>query len=148
MAVTAHSLVPVNPRNLMSIDPKNWHRYPPPVVVGGSKPVYVPPIVSTTGAANVGAAAGNAGETGTLSVSRNSDTPYADTGAYTPQTQTDKLAAGNLSPGTIQAVDITKSYHGTRGTIEPFKAYPATIKPPTTVTPRSSCRVSSYDRAA
>lgn len=132
MAPLPFTLVPVNPRNLMSIDPKNWRRYPSvPVPVGGSKPVYVPNIVSTTGAANIGATSDNNGETGTISVTRNADAPYADTGDYVPKTQAARAAAANLTPGTTIAPDIGKSYHGDRGAIEHFKAYPVGAGKPT-----------------
>jgi hypothetical protein len=114
MAVTAHSLVPVNPRNLMSIDPKNWHRFPPPVANMTKSDAAAKAVTYTGGVANVGAAAGNGGETGTI----NSTSATRGLGW---NTQAEKAAA----IGTTMAVDVTKSYHGTRGAIEPDERYPS-----------------------
>lgn len=129
MAQTAHTLVPVNTRNLMSIDPqKNWRRYPSVPITQAmlaKSDAAAKAVTYTGGVANVGANAGNGGETGTI----NQTGP-----AFGPQTQADRAAAANLTPGTIQAVDVTKDYHGTRGATEPDQPYPTTVKP-VTVTP-------------
>lgn len=138
MAQTANSLVPVNTRNLMSIDPKNWRRYPSvPITKAMTDPAYIPPVAYTVGAANVGADSDNNGETGTLSVAHNTDAQYADPGTYGPHSQLERAQAANLTPGTIIAPDIGKSYAldgSTRGDIEPDQPYPTTVVP-TTVTP-------------
>lgn len=41
MALQAFTLVPVNPKSLMEITPKNWHRYPVPPPTGTLTPVWV-----------------------------------------------------------------------------------------------------------
>lgn len=139
MVQTAHSLVPVNPKDLMSIDPqKNWRRYPSvPITKAMTDRAYIPVIAHTVGAPDEGSASDNNGETGTMSVAFNSDAAYADTGAYSPKTQLERSQQANLTAGTIIAPDIGKSYaaDGTkRGTIEPDQPYPTTVVP-TTVTP-------------
>lgn len=94
------------------ITPKNWHRFPPRIAP--SNPVNVPTVAFSGGAANAGAAAGNGGEVGTIAsttVSRGQ--PWTN--------QAEKAAA----IGTTMAVDVTKSYHGTRGDIEPHERYPS-----------------------
>ena len=64
------------------------------------------------GVANPGAAAGNDGEVGTI------NSTGAIAGAGAGMTQAEKAAA----LGTTMAIDVTKSYHGTRGVIEPARA--------------------------
>lgn len=93
----------------------NWRRYPGKVMtVAMVTPAYVPVITYTGGAANVGAAAGNGGETGTIN---SSDTSRGQGW----NTQTEKAAA----IGVTMAVDVTKDYHGTRGDIEAHEPYPS-----------------------
>jgi hypothetical protein len=132
MAQTAHLVKriqdPAPPASLMSIDPqKNWHRFPSPITAAMllKTDAAAKAVTYTGGVANTGAAAGNAGETGTI----NQTGP-----AMAPLTQAAKLTAGNLTPGTIQAVDITKSYHGTRGSLAPLDPYPTGNKPPSGIT--------------
>lgn len=138
MVQTANTLVPVNPKDLMSIDPLNWRRYPSvPITKAMTDRAYIPPIVFTPGNPDDGSNSDNDGETGTMSVAYNSDAPYADNGFYGPRTQKAKSQLPNLTAGTIIAPDVGKSYalDGTkRGTIEPDQPYPTTVIP-TTVTP-------------
>lgn len=131
MAQTAHLVKrlqdPAPAQNLMSIDPqKNWRRYPSvPVTTAmlAQADAAAKAVVYTGGAANVGAAAGNGGETGTINCTN---------GAAVPATQTAKATA----LGVTQAVDVTKSYHGTRGSIKPQDPYPTTVVPVTVTPPR------------
>jgi hypothetical protein len=130
MAQSANSLVPINPNNLMSIDPqKNWHRFPSPIGAGmvtpsdmlatptGAVPRYDSMTDWIGGTANVDADADNDGETGLITVSVTWAAPYWTTQAM-------KAAA----LGTTMAVDVTKSYGaGARGDIEPFNPYPQTV---------------------
>lgn len=117
---------PAPVRNLIEITPKNWRRYPGKVITEAMVlPIYVATVGFNGGTANQGAASGQNGETGTANV----------TNDWGPKTQAERAAGANLTPGTTIAPDVGKSYHGTRGTVEPFKKYPDTTKPPTTVTP-------------
>jgi len=103
---------PIATLKLNDIAPKNWHRFPG--AIAPSTPAYVPAVAFSGGVANQGAAAGNDGEVGTI----------ASTTASSGQgwtTQAEKAAA----IGTTMAVDVTKSYHGTRGAIEPHERYPS-----------------------
>lgn len=136
MAQSANPLPPAGATgtNLMSIDPQiNWRRYPSvPITADMVTPAYVPPIEHTTADPSLGADATNDGETGTLSVAYNSDAPYADTGAYAPKSQLAKAGLPNLTPGTVIAPDVGKSYGaGERGDVEPFAAYPSAAGTPT-----------------
>ena len=103
-------------RNLMEITPINWRRYPSKTI---SKAMtdrqFLAPVTYTGGVANTGAAAGNNGEVGTA----NSTSPTSGQGW---NTQNEKATA----LGTTIAVDVTKSYHGTRGKVESFEPYPIT----------------------
>lgn len=135
MAQTANSLVPVNPNNLYSIDPKNWRRYPSVPITkamtdrinaaGERHPDYSDP------ADWVGGTEGDDIDQSQANVV-NPD--------YTPRHQGDKLTAGNWSAGSVAAADVGKDYgewsgNATRtGVIEPDQPYPQKIAP-TTVTP-------------
>lgn len=95
--------------------------YPEPITAAMVTPAYVPDIQYGDGAAYQGADATNDGEMGTLSVAYNADPEYEATDlGYAPKTQAVKAAA----LGTTIAPDVTKSYAGERGTIEPFQPYP------------------------
>jgi hypothetical protein len=106
---------PIATLKLNEIAPLNWRRYPGKVMtVAMVTPAYVPVITYTGGVANVGAAAGNDGETGTI----NSSDASRGQGW---NTQAEKAAA----IGTTMAVDVTQDYHGSRGIIAPSERYPS-----------------------
>jgi hypothetical protein len=113
---TAHSLDPAKPgASVYSIEPINWRRYPQKTISAAmAQREYIEPITYYDGAANEGATADNAGEHGTA----NSTAPSRGVGW---NHQEGKAAALGLG----MAVDVTKSYHGTRGAIEPCEPYPS-----------------------
>lgn len=107
---------PIATLKLNEVPVVNWRRYPGKVMTQAMvTPVYVPAITYNGGVANVGAAAGNGGETGTINSSETSR-------GQAWNTQEEKAAV----IGTTMAVDVGKSYHGTRGAIEPHEPYPST----------------------
>ena len=104
MVQTAHSLVPVNPKSLMSVDPqKNWHRYPVPAPAGTLNRVYVPTVTYYGGAYgdDVRVSTANA------------------TNDYMPRHQTDKPFLG-------VAQDVARG----RGPIAPNQPYPVITDTP------------------
>lgn len=121
--------------NLMSIDQKNWRRYPSePItkamtdrvnVEGERHPDHQDPADWT------------GGETGDDIDQSKALVVNPD---YTPRHQGDRLTAGNWSADSVAAADVGKDYgewsgNATRtGTIEPDQPYPQTLAP-TTVTP-------------
>ena len=110
MAQTAHSLVPVHPGNLMSIDPQvNWRRYPVPPPPGSWTPAYVP-VVSYSWPYN-----GLSGDDVNVATAN-------ATGPYEPKNQGNK--SNMLGAQNPLAVDITTP----RGWIDPAEPYapPAT----------------------
>jgi hypothetical protein len=105
---------PIATLKLNEIAPLNWRRYPGKVMtVAMVTPAYVAAVGYTGGVANVGAAAGNDGETGTANMTTGRGVAW--------NTQAEKAAA----IGTTMAVDVTKSYQGTRGAIEQHEPYPS-----------------------
>jgi hypothetical protein len=106
---------PISTLKLNEIAPLNWRRYPGKVMTPAMvTPTYVPVITYNGGVANQGAAAGNDGEVGTI----NSSDPSRGQGW---NTQAEKAAV----IGTTMAVDVTKSYQGTRGAISKTEPYPS-----------------------
>jgi hypothetical protein len=102
---------PISTLKLNEVAAVNWRRYPGKVMtVAMVTPVYVPTVSYTGGAANEGAASDNTGEHGTA----------------------------NATGDTTIAVDVGKSYHGTRGAIEPHERYPSTDTSETPAAFRSS----------
>ena len=95
----------------------NWRRYPSVAITKAMTDpagLAATAVTYTGGVANVGAAAGNDGETGTI----NSTTASRGQGW---NTQAEKAAA----IGTTMAVDVTQDYHGSRGVIAPTERYPS-----------------------
>ena len=119
---------PIATLKLNEITPINWRRYPARVMTPAMLlPAYVPSITYNGGVANVGAAAGNDGETGTI----NSTDVSRGQGW---NTQAEKAAA----IGTTMAVDVTQDYHGSRGIIAPSERYPSVDTSETPAAFRSS----------
>jgi len=89
------------------ITPKNWHKFPPAVPVGGYPPINVPVVTYN------GGAYGDENQATTNS-----------TGAYTPRTHAEKAAA--MNPPLTVATIITEP----RGWIGPNEPYnPAPVSP-------------------
>lgn len=122
---TAHSLVPVNPRSVMSIEPKNWRKFPGPIK--DPTRVYVPVVPFVGGSPNTDGDASNNGEVGNIN----------QTGPdFVPKTQAGKASL----LGTTIAPDIGVSYGtNTRGSVEPYKPYPSVslVVPPAAFCPAS-----------
>jgi hypothetical protein len=109
-------------RNLMEITPINWRRYPSKTITKAmTDRQFLGPVTYTGGVANQGAASNNNGEVGTI----NSTDPSR---GQAWNTQNEKATALL----TTIAVDVGKSYHGTRGKIESFEPYPVTVPRATT----------------
>ncbi len=109
MALQAFTLVPVNPKSLMEITPKNWHRYPVPPPTGTLIPAFVRTITYYGGAFGDDQAVSTANST-------------ID---FTPRTQVAKAAAPNMTPGTAIGTVVTRA----RGYIAPKDPYPIASTP-------------------
>jgi hypothetical protein len=105
---------PPPPRSIYEIVPKNWRRYPGKVITKAmTDPAYIATVGFTGGTPNLGATSDNNGETGTAAMTNARGQPW------------DTQAAKATALGTTIAPDVGKSYHGTRGAIEPHEPYPS-----------------------
>jgi len=104
---------------LNSIDPKNWRKYPPPVVPASLIPAYIPQNTWSGGAPNT--APHTPVEHGTANVKVDTIGPNAPVGDYMPRTQSDKATA----LGTTFADPINTPF----GSIEPRDGYPVAGSP-------------------
>jgi len=133
MAQTAHSLNPAKPgANLMSIEPKNWHRFPPPVadMTRANAEEEAQPRTIDPGSTEDW----NMGATGNDIDANFRSQPIAPMSPSGPPpwlSQWDKAEV----LGVGYAADVGKDYgefsgeSGRTGEIEPFQPYPTTEEP-------------------
>jgi len=121
MAQTAHSLVPVNLKSLMSIDPqKNWRRYPVPPPAGSYTPAFVRTITWYGGAVGDDQAVSTA----------NSTIDYA------PRTQAAKATA--LGTAIVAPVTRPRGYIAPNQPYGPAPAIPTADPVITSLTPNTA----------